>query len=601
MRAIMVMYDSLNRHFLPNYGDEVSKMPNFKRLGEHTVTFDNSYVGSLPCMPARRELHTGRLNFLHRGWCPLEPFDDSMPEILRNHDIYTHLVSDHQHYWEDGGATYHTRYRSWECQRGQEGDPWKGDLSAKASDHKTLFGPAPTDDTGKNMRRQDCVNRSYMKTIADFPQQKTFSSGLEFIEKNHEYDNWFLQIETFDPHEPFFSPKEYQDLYRKEGMDVSELDWPPYGPVTEDEKTVEGVRNKYRSLLSMCDDCLGKVLDLMDEYHLWEDTMLIVNTDHGYMLGEHLWWAKGIMPMYNEMANTPLFIWDPRCGKRGERRKSLVQTIDLAPTILEYFQVPIPKDMQGFVLKDTIAEDKPVRKYGLFGIFGSMINITDGRYIYMRTPIEKQGQPLTEYTLMPTNMRSRFSPEKLSKATLHEPFSFTKGCPVLAIPATEEWGGVASCYRYGDVLYDLEHDRKEEHPLDNPDKEAELASAMAQLMRENDAPEEQFVRMGLPKDGNVTREMILQQREIKSKYNPVAGLEQYQWEERAKWQFAAFKNVASPFMTVEQVEKCFEEYMNRNGKSEVDKEEIFSFARETLPEEVREAGIFTLEMAARLR
>ncbi len=123
MKAIMVMYDSLNRHFLPNYGNELTKMPNFRRLGEKCVTFDNSYVGSLPCMPARRELHTGRLNFLHRGWCPLEPFDDSMPEILKKNGIYTHLVSDHQHYWEDGGATYHTRYNSWECSRGQEGDP----------------------------------------------------------------------------------------------------------------------------------------------------------------------------------------------------------------------------------------------------------------------------------------------------------------------------------------------------------------------------------------------------------------------------------------------------------------------------------------------
>ena len=110
MRAIMVMYDSLNRHYLPNYGCDLAKMPDFKRLGEKTVTFDRSYASSLPCMPARRELHTGRLNFLHRGWSPLEPFDDSMPELLKQNGIYSHIVSDHQHYWEDGGATYHTRY-----------------------------------------------------------------------------------------------------------------------------------------------------------------------------------------------------------------------------------------------------------------------------------------------------------------------------------------------------------------------------------------------------------------------------------------------------------------------------------------------------------
>ncbi|MFP3747736.1 sulfatase, partial [Achromobacter sp. SIMBA_011] len=64
----------------------------------------------------------------HRSWGPLEPFDDSMPNMLRREGIHTHLASDHPHYWEDGGATYHTRYSSWEFFRGQEGDPWKGQI-----------------------------------------------------------------------------------------------------------------------------------------------------------------------------------------------------------------------------------------------------------------------------------------------------------------------------------------------------------------------------------------------------------------------------------------------------------------------------------------
>ena len=83
IRAIMVMFDSLNRRMLPPYGCDWTHAPNFARLAQRTVTFDNCYVGSMPCMPARRELHTGRYNFLHRSWGPMEPFDDSMPEILR--------------------------------------------------------------------------------------------------------------------------------------------------------------------------------------------------------------------------------------------------------------------------------------------------------------------------------------------------------------------------------------------------------------------------------------------------------------------------------------------------------------------------------------
>ena len=106
MRAVLVLFDSLNRRLLPPYGADWVHAPNFTRLAAHSVRFENCYGGSMPCMPARREMHTGRHNFLHRSWGPLEPFDDSVPEMLSTAGIYTHLATDHPHYWADGGATY---------------------------------------------------------------------------------------------------------------------------------------------------------------------------------------------------------------------------------------------------------------------------------------------------------------------------------------------------------------------------------------------------------------------------------------------------------------------------------------------------------------
>ena len=112
MKAIMVMFDSLNRNLLPEYGCDWTKLPNFQRLAEKTVVFDNCYAGSLPCMPARRELHTGRYNFLHRSWSPMEPFDESCITNLDRQGVFTHLASDHVHYWEDGGSCYLSKYDS---------------------------------------------------------------------------------------------------------------------------------------------------------------------------------------------------------------------------------------------------------------------------------------------------------------------------------------------------------------------------------------------------------------------------------------------------------------------------------------------------------
>jgi len=273
MKAIVVMYDSLNRHMLPPYGCDWTHAPNFKRLAQKSVMFERSYVCSMPCMPARRDFQTGRPNFLHRSWGPLEPFDDSVPRILKENGVSSHLISDHQHYWEDGGGTYHTKYSTWQFHRGHEGDSWMGQVA----------DPPIGNAIGRNAgaggaERQDRVNRQFMRHEEDQPQAKTFRAGEDFIRRNYEEDNWFLQIETFDPHEPFFSQRKFKDLYPEHYLDYEGPlhDWPAYAPVKETREQVEHMRFEYASLLSMCDSKLGNVLDLMDELDLWKDTMLIV-------------------------------------------------------------------------------------------------------------------------------------------------------------------------------------------------------------------------------------------------------------------------------------------------------------------------------------
>ncbi|MDF2964036.1 MAG: sulfatase [Paenibacillus sp.] len=486
MKAIMVMFDTLNRHMLPPYGCDWTHAPNFKRLAEKTVKFENSYVGSMPCMPARREMQTGRYNFLHRGWGPLEPFDDSMPELLKKQGVYTHLVTDHQHYWEDGGCTYHTRYSSFELIRGQEGDPWKGHVKDPVRP-ESLGGH-----NAGHLVRQDWVNRTYIREEADFPQAQTFERGIEFIQHNYKEDRWFLQLETFDPHEPFHAPETYRQLY-PHSYNGKHFDWPSYAPVHQSKEEVNHVRLEYAALLSMCDAYLGRVLDVMDSLDLWKDTLLIVNTDHGFLLGEHDWWAKCVQPFYNEIAHTPLFIWDPRSGKQGESRQSLVQTIDLAPTLLEFFNVDIPKDMQGKALRDTIERDTPVREAALFGIHGGHINCTDGRYVYMKAPASPSNEPLFNYTLMPTHMRSRFSIEELSTVELAEPFAFTKQLKTMKINTKS----YVAAHSFGTMLFDVQQDPGQLHPLNDPEAESCMRNLMIRLMKENDAPAEQYIRMGL--------------------------------------------------------------------------------------------------------
>lgn len=498
MKAIMVMFDSLRRDLLSCNGGPIPT-PNFERLCTRAATFDRSYVGSLPCMPARRELHTGRYNMLHRDWGPIEPFDDSMPQILKQHGIHTHLTTDHYHYIEDGGCTYHSRYSTWECYRGHESDTWIADLSPKPTEFApSLMDAEQATGTLRAMRKkggwQNAANRTRLKTNADYPMHETFDNGLDFLDRNGKYDNWFLQIETFDPHEPFNSPKDFESRYFS--PDETDLpDWPPYGKNNVDDTAVRKMREKYFALTEFCDQQLGRVLDKMDELELWKDTMLIVNTDHGFFLAEHGWWGKGPMPNYEELVHTPLWIWDPRCGAANVRRKALVQTIDLAPTLLDFFGVEIPKDMKGKPLGGACADDTPVRKYAMLGYHGAPLSVTDGDTILMRA-VQDYSTPVYEYTHMPTHMRAMFSMEEMKTMTVHPGFSFTKGAPVMKIACTPN-PRFTNAQGGKDLMFDLVNDPHQNAPIEDEGKKAELLCAMQAIFEENEAPQEAYARYGL--------------------------------------------------------------------------------------------------------
>jgi len=488
MKAIMVMFDSLNRHFLEPYGTTTgTKTPNFLELARRAVQFDQCYAGSLPCMPARRELHTGRYNFLHAPWGYIEPFDDSIPQILSNHGVHTHLVSDHYHYWENSGGNYHSHYKTWDAVRGQEGDPWIAKVGGMDTPRRNSRKLSPA----KDLAEQDVINRTVWNDNEEMrPLNVTFTKGLEFLTKNHDQDNWFLTIEAFDPHEPFDAPPRLKALY-PDNYEGPLFDWDNYSQVTtETAEEIAHLRACYQALVTYCDEQLGRVIQFMDQHQMWDDTMLIVCTDHGHFLSERGFWAKNYMPVYNEIANTPLFIWDPRSKAKGKRRQSLVQTIDIPATLLDYFNLALPPSMQGKSILPVSENDESVRDSGLFGYFGQMTCMIYGDYIFMRAPKTPGNTPLYKYTWMlhsasGVDVEGDFS-------FIH--YLFSKGMPVPKIPVISP---EVNQYQRDDLLFNIKEDPGQEHSIDDEALIEKMCQKMAELMHESDAPEEQFVRMGL--------------------------------------------------------------------------------------------------------
>ncbi|HET6387248.1 MAG TPA: sulfatase [Armatimonadota bacterium] len=488
MRAIFIVLDTVRRDYLECYGSCWVKTPNISRLAAQGVTFDNHWVGSLPCMPARREFMTGRYNFVYRGWGPIEPYDDVLPRELRGRGVFTHLLTDHDHYFELGGENYHTAFNTWEFFRGQEFDPWVSLVDSLAMpDHLGQLG------------QQNLKNRVRQQKEEEFSGPRTAQSAIDWLGANRDADNWFLQVEIFDPHEPFYCTERYRKMYGDD-WDGPQFDWPSYKTVTESPDAINHVRKCYAGLLTMTDHWVGKILDKLDELELSDETLIVFTTDHGTMLAEHGYWMKNFMPMYNEIVRIPLVMKLPDGAHKGERTAAFSQTIDLMPTFLDFFGADAPPYVHGRSLRPAL-DGGTVREDGIFGYFGKATNITDGRYVYMRNPVNADGGPLHAYTAMPVGGLNHWFPREVNvRMEMGRYFGHTYNMPLYKIPTQGEVPKALpgeEGYAARHQLYDVLSDPGQTNPIQDPVIEEGFIRRLRQHLHACEAPAEQFTRLAI--------------------------------------------------------------------------------------------------------
>jgi len=484
MKAIVILLDSLNRHYLSCYGNGWVKTPNIDRLAARSVIFDNHWLGSAPCMPARRDLFTGRLSFLERNWSGLDPHEVTMQQLLRKNGIHSHIETDHQHYWNGGGEFYHTTFDTWNGYRGQEIDPCGGPIAE----------PTEPDHLGK-WHPQYARNRERFKNEeAAFPTPKTFQGAVDWLRVNERADDYLLWVEAFDPHEPFETTDEYLALYGDD-WDGPLYDWTGYERVGHHSaQATAHIRKQYAACLTMTDRWLGRLLDEIERQDGYDDTLIVFTTDHGHLLGEHGVTGKNFWPVWNEVAHLPLMIHLPGGACAGERRAQMTQNIDLMPTLLEHFGITVEHPVHGRSFSSCVTDaNAPAhRETALYGWFGRTVNLTDGRYTYFRGPGPEGNAPLFHHFVNPTRYHGLLTADHIRRAEFGH---FLKGvdCPVLRTPVGMRVDDELRHNR----LFDLESDYAQSNDLTGTPVEKEMIGKLTEALRAVDCPDSQYERLGL--------------------------------------------------------------------------------------------------------
>lgn len=389
LNVIVIQLDSLNRHFLRAYGNDWIETPNLDAFAERALLFDRHFVGSLPCMPARREIWAGTEEFWWRSWGPLEPWDRPIAHVIRRsgRPIATQLVTDHYHFFEWGSHSFFYDFHGYDFIRGHELDNWR-----------TAPPPTIPDWAVRMNERRPEASAVYLRNVqsfadeADFFGPRVMRSAADWLDRNHAQEQFYLHVDSFDVHEPFHIPEPYRSRYTDDDY-RRYSPWPHYGrtdrgPAALAPEEIAWVRAQFAGKLTMTDRWLGEIFARLDRHNLWERTCVIVTTDHGHFLGEHGWMGKPDAPLYHTLCHIPLLVWHPEAaGAGGHRIAATTQTVDLYATILDLLGVPLPTDtpIHSRSFAPVIrGEQTTHREQAIYAYNNKRIGITAGDWTLLR-------------------------------------------------------------------------------------------------------------------------------------------------------------------------------------------------------------------------
>ncbi|QDT39844.1 sulfatase [Stratiformator vulcanicus] len=355
--------------------------PNIDRLAAEGRSFSRHYVQAPTCGVSRYSLLTGRYGNYNYGNHLLaerakrikrgEEVPASMPAYFRERGYRTVSIGKVSHYPGGlGGEAWNDRSQvempnSWDEQLMPCG-AWETPQGAM---HGLAHGQTRQDQPKKSMP----VFQSEEGPDDIYPDGVMIEGALKKMEELSAGDEpFFFAVGIIRPHLPFGAPAKYMEPYRHIKLPAIPHPEKPDFPTTwhrsgefnryqlwgknpnQDQEFADEVRKHYAACVTYADALVGRLLKKLEAGGKSENTIVVLWGDHGWHLGEHAVWGKHTL--FEESLRSPLIIRVPGMDRPGEMSGSIVETIDIFPTLADLSDLPQPEYIDGVSLRPILAD-----------------------------------------------------------------------------------------------------------------------------------------------------------------------------------------------------------------------------------------------------
>jgi arylsulfatase A-like enzyme len=397
VNVVLVVFDSLRKDCVGLYGappwGEV-RTPHLDALAEESLVFDRAYPESLPTLPTRRAIYTGRRVYPFEnadfrlkgdfvgapGWGPIPEEQGTLAEIFRSAGYRTGLIADVYHMFKPS-KNYWRGFDQWTFLRGQERDPYRsGPEPTQADiDHwlpKDLQTPQKVDFL------RTCLKNMHDRTREeDYFNARVFIEAARWLEQNRDADRFFLTVESFDPHEPWFVPEHYRRMYDDSDGPQQVVSGYADASAGMSPEALRRTQANYSGLVTMCDRWFGHFYEAMATMGLLDTTLLLVTSDHGHSIGDRAYVGKRGYPSDPSVFDVPFIVRRPDGEGAGRRSDAVVQHHDLSAEMLHAAGVEPPQPLDGVPFMQKALAGEPVRDHATVG-WGAGVTVFDGPWFF---------------------------------------------------------------------------------------------------------------------------------------------------------------------------------------------------------------------------